>query len=145
MSLRIRDIAPKFPQLMKFLISGGCSATVNLGVLYLATEHFGIWYLYSTWIAFVGAFLVSFSLQKFWTFTDPSLTLLRTQLMSYFLVALGNLSLNTIAMYVLVDLFHVHYLIAQILTMGGLAMISYVIYQRYIFHRPHRESVTSVI
>ncbi len=78
---------------------------------------------------------MSFSLQKFWTFADRSVEGMKVQLTSYFLVALGNLTLNTASMYVLVDHFQIHYLLAQIATMAVLAMVSYVVYQRFIFTR----------
>lgn len=51
----------------RYLISGGTAAAVYLALVYVLTDLAGVWYLASTTIGFVVAFLVSFSLQKLWT------------------------------------------------------------------------------
>lgn len=131
----LRTLLMRYARPIKFVISGGTAAATGLTILYLCTGIFGIWYLYSTWVAFVGAFIVSFLMQKFWTFGDRSVQGLRGQLSSYFAVALSNLTLNTVSMYILVEYVHLHYLIAQICTTGVLASVSYFVYRGFIFAR----------
>ena len=120
-------------KLVRYIISGGTAAAVDLTLLYVLTTIIGIWYLFSAIIAFLFAIGVSFSLQKFWTFTDHSTDRLSSQAAVYFIVASINLGLNTLLMYLLVDSVHLPYLLAQIIVAGLLACESFFIYQRYIF------------
>lgn len=126
----------KHGRVIRFLISGGSAAATNLTVLYIATEFFHIWYVASSVIGFLISLVVSFTLQKFWTFADRSVHLLRTQMIKYFTVTVTNLCINTLLLYSLVEYAQLHYLIAQIIAMGIIAIESYIIYQRFIFHRP---------
>lgn len=122
-------------KIFRFLISGGVSATVDLALLYIFTEFFGLWYLASTVCAFILAFFVSFGLQKFWTFRDHSREGISAQAGIYFLIATGNLVLNTFLVYVFVDHLGLHYLIAQSTASILIACGSYFIYQQFVFRR----------
>jgi len=120
-------------KIVRYLISGGTAAAVDLFLLYFFTSVVGIWYLFSAVIAFLLAFGVSFYLQKFWTFADHSTDRLPSQATSYFIVASINLGLNTLLMYFLVDVIFLPYLLAQVIAAGLIACESFFIYQRYIF------------
>ncbi len=125
----------KYSKILKYLISGGSAAAVNLSVIYVVTDMFHVWYLLSSVVANVVAFFVSFFLQKFWTFNNASVGLMKKQLMLYFVVAAMNLVINTMLMYLFVEDFHLHYLIAQIATSALIAVESYFVYQHLIFKR----------
>src|SRR3990167_3912629 len=56
--------------LVRYVISGGVSALVDLSLLYLFNLY--THYLIAAAFAFALAFSVSFTLQKFWTFKDLS-------------------------------------------------------------------------
>ena len=75
-------------QVGKYIISGGTAAAVNLSSLYILTEFFHIWYIISATTAFIGAFAISFTLQKFWTFKDHETEGMHKQLSLYFIVIL---------------------------------------------------------
>jgi putative flippase GtrA len=120
-------------KVVRYIISGGTAATVDLVILYLLTSIVGIWYLFSAIIAFLIALGVSFSLQKFWTFADHSTDRMSSQVVVYFIVASINLGLNTLLMYLLVDAVLLPYLLAQIIAAGLIACESFFVYQRYIF------------
>jgi putative flippase GtrA len=118
---------------VRFLVSGGIGAGVNIVFLYIFKELFSFWYLYASVLSFLVALIVSFLLQKFITFRDFSRHLLPRQTTVYALTALFNLGLNTGLMYVFVDICSMHYLLAQVVTMALIAIESYFIYQHYIF------------
>jgi putative flippase GtrA len=59
---------------VKYVVSGGSAAIVDIVALYVFTDLFGIWYILSAILAFISAFFVSFLLQKYWTFKDNSNT-----------------------------------------------------------------------
>ncbi len=118
----------------KYVISGAATALVNLGVLFLLTEYARLYYLGSAIAAFVLAFFTSFFLQKFWTFRDSRIDKLHIQLTSYFVLAILNLLLNTIFLYLLVERFHVWYVFSEAFVMFGLAFFSFFVYRHVIFN-----------
>ncbi|HEY4511363.1 MAG TPA: GtrA family protein [Candidatus Paceibacterota bacterium] len=118
---------------IKYVIAGGTAAVVDVGFLYVFTDVLDIWYITSAIIAFVFAFCISFTLQKFWTFRDDRTTDMHIQVGKYFLVALVNLALNTALMYVLVDRFGIWYILSQIIIGLSIAVGSYFVYKKIIF------------
>lgn len=124
----------QLPRPLKYIGAGSISTGVSLGVLYILTEWSDVWYLLSASIAFIIGFFVSFTLQKFWTFQNTKTDELASQGGFYFLIVLGNLGLNTLGMYILVDLFQVWYLGAEVGMLVLIACESYFLY-RVVFER----------
>jgi glycosyltransferase involved in cell wall biosynthesis len=121
--------------LLKYLFSGGTAAFVDLLALYLLTSVWHVHYLLSAIIAFIIAFFVSFSLQKFWTFEDKTKDRIHIQAFSYLLAGLTTLIINTILVYLFVHFIHLHYILAQIIASAIIAVINFVIYRFFIFKR----------
>jgi putative flippase GtrA len=124
---------PRFMQLVRFIISGGTATAVNLGSLFLLTHIAGLWYLTSSGIAFMVAFFVSFTLQKFWTFEDASKNRLRFQASIYFVIILLGLGINTALIYTFVQYAHLHYLVAQLISGVFIAVMNYFSYKHVVF------------
>lgn len=122
-------------QVVKFVISGGLAAVVNLVVLYFFTSVFGLWYEYSLVVGFLFAFITSFSLQKFWTFGNKTARKLHIQISSYLAVSVTGLLINAAALFVLVEFLGLWYLVAQILIETVLAIASFIIYKFGIFRK----------
>lgn len=126
-------LGARHAQLLRFLISGGTAFLANIVLIYLCTELLAIWYLISSIIAFVGAFVVSFSMQKFWTFKNREADRMKKQLGMSLLLALANLGINTLLMYALVEHAHMHYLSAVVLATLLIAVETYFVYKYIIF------------
>lgn len=122
-------------QVSKYLVSGATVNIFELTLLYVFTEYLGIWYLFSSVLAFLFAFCLSFSLQKFWTFKDKEKESVHKQMSLYFLLALANLGFNVIALYLLVQVAGLWYMFAQVLVSGAIAIWSFVMYKFVIFHK----------
>lgn len=122
-------------QIAKFLVSGVIAATVNLSLLYTFTDIFHLWYIASSWIAFIITFFVSFALQRYWTFNNREQHLIRRQIIMYFAVAIMNVGINTALIYALVEYFQLHYLVAQFIALGLISIESFFVYKRVIFGR----------
>ena len=123
----------KLGQFGRFLIAGGTAFAINIIALYALTELLHIYYLVSTVIAFLVSFVVSFTLQKFWTFQDNSKDQLHLQLPLYLTMQVVNLGLNAGLMYVLVEYFRVWYILSQVIITIVLAIIVFFINKFYIF------------
>lgn len=123
-----------YKKVLKYIFSGGMAAFVNLSILFVLTDLFNFWYLFSTTIAYIFAFGVSFCFQKFWTFKDASVEKLHSQITLYLTIGFINLGINAVFMYVLVDWIHIWYFLAQIIASGTIAILTFYIYQNVIFN-----------
>lgn len=123
----------KLFKIIKYVISGGTAAVIDLFFLYFFVEHSSMTYLSAAVIAFLIAFCASFTLQKFWTFKDSSVEKVHKQATVYLIVSLANLGLNTFLIYVFVEYSHLHYFISQILAGALLAVSSFFVYSFFIF------------
>lgn len=98
---------------IRYIIGWWTAAFLDIVLLYLATDTFGIYYLYSQVIAFVVSCIYAYFFQKFLTFRDYSKKHL-SQWFKFVLFAIVWLLLNLLIMYILVDMFHIHYLFSAI-------------------------------
>lgn len=112
-------------RVMRFVISGGLAAVVNLALLYIFTDVFGIWYLISAALSFLFAFAVSFTLQKYWSFKSNDHSKIGAQLPMHLTVAVTNMLLNIVLIYIFVEMVGFHYLMAAIVSNIVIAFESY--------------------
>lgn len=112
-------------QISRFSLVGVFSVTTYYALLYGLTEFAHVWYIASAVAAFVGYYVVSFTLQKFWAFRNRSKEHIRKQLAQFTLMAMGNWILNTSLLYVLVEFFHMWYLLAQGILTVVVSIIAY--------------------
>ena len=124
-----------YKRLVKYIIAGGTAAVTDLFLLFLFHDIFRINVIISATLAFVIAFFVSFYLQKFWTFRDNSKNKIKQQMGTYFLVGTANTAINAWAMDLLVNRWHIWYLLAQVIVAGSIALYSFVIYKFFIFEK----------
>ncbi len=117
---------------VRFFISGSTSAFVDLVLLYLLNSVWGIHYLPSAILAFIGAFGVSFTLHKYWTFKSHG-DRTEKQAVMYLGTSLLALALNTFLMYLFVDFLHLVVLVAQIIVGLIVACFSYFLSHKIVF------------
>ncbi|MEM5786464.1 MAG: GtrA family protein [Syntrophobacteraceae bacterium] len=119
----------------KFLASGCTAATVEFSILFALTHHLGLHYLLSSALAFTVAVCVGFTLQKFWTFNDSSLTRIHKQAIQYVFLGATNLGINTLLMLALVEIFHIWYIFSQAIVCAILACSNFLLYNLFIFRQ----------
>lgn len=120
-------------RVLRYLIAGGTAAMVDFVLLYALTDIFHIWYLASSVVAFSASLVTSFTLQKFWTFRNQSLTNIHRQFAITLPVAVMNLALSTAFMYLFVGTLGFHYLLARVVVLSIIAFESYLINKHIIF------------
>lgn len=123
----------RLPKIVRYIISGGTSAFSSLVLLFIFVHFLQVPYLIASIFAFILGFLVSFTLQKFWTFADREISRAHIQLAWYLAITLGNLLINTFLVYVFVAWLGIWYLLAQFIASAFIAIISYFTYQRFVF------------
>ncbi len=127
----------KMNKIFRYLIAGGTALVTNLFFLYALTEWLGLYYLVSVVVAFLLAVAVSFLMQKYLTFRDRSVANLHRQMMIYLTAAVINTGINTLLVYLFVEYGGWHYLVGQIVASAIIAIESFFVYQKLIFHQPH--------
>ena len=125
---------PERLKIVRYIISGSAAAVTNLGTLYFLTEFSHIWYLYASVVAVCVSLVVSFTLQKFWTFRDRRTEHIHHQALRYFFIFLFNLTLNTGLVYCFVEYGKLHPVVAQFFAAILIAFESFFAYQFLVFH-----------
>lgn len=119
--------------IVKFIIAGCTAGGADLVFLYIFHGVLRLEIVMSTSIAFILSFLVSFTLQKYWTFQNYSQRKMFNQLFLYIINALVGLNLNGLLMHLLVNKFHVWYLLSQVIVNLLLALLNFAVYKFIIF------------
>lgn len=125
------DLTSKYVGL-RYFISGGTSGVTDIALLYIIHNIFGVYYLTSAIIAFIGAFFMSFMLHKYWTFKSHEEQTHR-QMAMYLVSSLFGLALNTVLMYVFVDYIHIGVITSQIIVGLLVACVSFFISRNIVF------------
>jgi putative flippase GtrA len=97
-------------KMIRFVIAGGTVAITQIGVLYVLTETFGLWYLASSVCSFIYAIIASFYLQKYWAFRDTQKSRAFGQFLQFVGVAILGGLINTASMYFFVNVGHGYFL-----------------------------------
>ena len=128
-------------QMLKYLCVGGVVVAINVSVLYSLTEFLRIYYLISAALAFCVAFLVSFFLQKSFTFKDASTDRVASQMALYLSLQLANLCANMVLLYALVEYLGIWYILAELIVGLVLAIATFIISRRFIFVRQTSDAI----
>lgn len=127
-------------RIMRYLFAGATAAFVNISILFVLTHYFYIWYVFSAVIAYSIAFGVSFSLQKLWTFKVSSFEKIKKELLSYLIIfIIGNI-INMALLVLFVEHVKIHYLLAQFLSNGLLAIGNFFVYKNIVFSQGRKTS-----
>ena len=119
--------------LVRYVISGGTSATINLCLFFWLHHIEHVYYITASIIAFVMAFLVSLTLQKFWTFRDHSMDGLHRQVGKYLLTSIFGLAVNTFVLYICVEYFRFYALAGQIVAGIATASCTFFLSKHFVF------------
>lgn len=125
-------------RIARFTISGSLATSANLATVYALTHYFKIWYLYSSIAAFGTSFLISFVLQKIWTFQDTSKEAIHVQAALFLTIILAGLGINTVLVYSLVEFAGLHYILAQLASGLLIAVINFFSYKNIVFRKTTR-------
>lgn len=129
----VKELIRAYARIIRFIISGGTGAVVNLGVLYILVHFFSFYPVYASVVSFICSFFVSFTLQKLWTYKNYDKSTAGSQMFTFLAISLFNLGLNTLIMYAWIEYTPLHYLAAQFLTSAGIAVASFFLYKHFVF------------
>lgn len=115
----------QFLRIIRFCLGGVVGVSSGYITLYVLTEYFGLWYLWSSIVANVLNYLINFIMQKFWTFKNKNTRAIPKQISLYLGLAILFFVTNTGLMYVFVEYGHIQYMISQIILTVLLSVVSY--------------------
>ena len=123
----------KNSRIIRYIFSGGIAVVANLTILHTLVDIFHVWYLTSTIIAFCFGIIISYFLQKFFTFKDNSTKNLHLQFSIFLTYNLAMLGVNTLLMYIFVDIIGSWYFSSQIIITICTAFINYAFFNKVLF------------
>ncbi len=116
-------------KIVKYILSGGSAAVVNIGSFKILHDYFSLWYILSSIGAYSIAFFVSFILQKFWTFNNLSKDMIRREVVFFLVYNIFGLALNTSLVYMFVEFLLLNAILAQIIAGLLVALCSFFVYR----------------
>jgi glycosyltransferase involved in cell wall biosynthesis/putative flippase GtrA len=121
--------------ILRYFICGITAAATNIFLLYIFTDIFGVWYLYSSVLAFFLALVVSFVLQKFVVFKDNKTDGLKSQFSKFLIAAVLGVLTNTALVFVFVDIFGIWYIFSQVIAGVFVMVQNFILYKLFIFNK----------
>ena len=115
-------------EIIRFAIVGGASFVVDYALLYICTEWLGIHYLYSAAISFSVSVIVNYWLCVIFVFTGAGKQTGR-QAALFIGSSIVGLGINQVCMWLFVEKFGLHYMLAKI----GATLI--VMFWNYVMKR----------
>lgn len=126
-------------RIARFIVSGTTSAFVAIALLFMFTEWAGLWYMLSAVLALACALLVSFAMQKHWTFSDHREGVTKRHLGLFLLMNMVSISLNALGLYLLVEYVHMWYVVAEFISALVVAVLTFTVMRFVIFPTTHRQ------
>lgn len=124
-------------ELVSYLFVGVATTVVNYVVYYIATRGFGLTPMPGTWTAWVVAVAFGYVANKafvFHTHAASALALLR-EAGSFFAMRLVSLGMETVLMYLLVEVLHLNDLVMKLLVNILVIIANYVFSKLFVFKK----------
>jgi putative flippase GtrA len=115
-------------QFLRFALVGGSGVFVNLGVYSGSIYLLDFYYLWAATLSFLVAMTTNFLLNLRWTFKTHRLGIraIGDQYMRYAMVTLVSYGINIAVLWFLVDLYHWHKIVAQLIAIGVTTMSNFL-------------------
>lgn len=120
---------------LKFFCTGVFISILDIFFLFVFHDLLFLNIIYSTSLAFLLSFLLSFFLQKKWTFREFNQQKTRKQLSLYLLNAFLGLNLNGSLMHLLVRRFAWWYIFSQLFVNVIIGLYNFIVYKYLIFKK----------
>lgn len=125
---------------VRYIISGGVASGIDILLFIIFIEVFNLHYIISVSISITISFIVRFYLQKVFAFKDKNIDIYR-QLSMYTILYLLSITITTLLLYVFIDIFHLWYVLAQIVSIFIVAILSFFIYKYVIFKKSNSDII----
>lgn len=132
-------------RIIRYITSGLIGVIINLELYRLLIEHGVSGKIVGSIIATTCSTVVSFFIQKYWTFDERNLARVHKQFVLYIFFACINIGLSTVIVSLLVVFLKIYYLIAQATAAATVAVLSFFVYREIIFKVKVNDNPSSVL
>lgn len=118
-------------QFLKYGTTGGLAFLLEYSSFYVLDSILKIWYVWSNSIAMILGFMVSFILNRRWSFksnANPT-----RQLLMYSILFVINLGISNLLMLVFIEQLNIRSMVSKIITICILICWNFIIYKKVIF------------
>ena len=103
-------------QFFRYIFVGGISAVINILTLFILTDIFKIYYILSSILGFILGLIVNYLLSKLLVFTKESFNNKKKEFVSYAIIGVIGLGIDTLFMYIFTSLIEIYYLLSKIIS-----------------------------
>jgi len=125
-----------FKQIIKFIFVGGIAFLIDYSLLYILTEYFSIYYLYSSIISFIASLIFNYILSIKWVFNVSKKQSLKDFIIFIVLSIIGLL-INGLIMYIMVDKIIIHYMFGKLFSTFIVMIWNFITRKIFIEKQPH--------
>lgn len=104
-----------FVQLFRYLFVGGFAFVFDFGILYILTEYFQVYYLFSAAISFIIGLSINYVLSILWVFEKRTIKNYYLELFIFSFIGVVGLFLNEVILWFFTEKVGAYYLISKIL------------------------------
>jgi putative flippase GtrA len=99
--------------LLWFVFVGAIASILDIGILYYLCEYQGIWYIPAATFSYCSGIVISYCLNKYFTFHDRAKNYLR-QFTTFAVISVSCLMVNICIIWLLVEMVSANYLAAKV-------------------------------
>jgi len=132
-------------QFAKFIIVGGIGTLINLGILYLFTDIFGYFIIFSEILAFIVVSINNFILNKVWTFKENLHDRIVRKYIKFIIISLMAFFVNLIILFFLVEHFSLWHILAAFLGILCAFIINFTGNKLWTFHKMEQEEEEDIL
>jgi len=120
-------------EFVKFGVVGGMGTLINIAVLYLLTEKFGLYYMVSAVFSFMIAISHNFVLNKAWTFKENVKEEIGKKYFQFVFANVLVLIVNLSLLYFFTEFFGLYYIFSQLLATFITLFLNFFINKAWTF------------
>jgi dolichol-phosphate mannosyltransferase len=118
-----------FKTFLKFMAVGILNGIIYFSLMYLFTSVIGLWYMVSALISVVIQTLITYSLHRIWTWKSKKAEIKSAiniyRFAKYIIVGLGGLLLGLGLLYMITEVWHIHYMISVFISSCILLVLNF--------------------
>lgn len=115
-SIFIKETNNAILQFIRYFFVGGFAAFINILCLFIFKELFHVYYLISNIIGFITGLITNYILSKKLVFAKEKTSNHIFEFVSYAVIGIIGLIIDTILMWIFTDVFTIYYLISKIIS-----------------------------
>ncbi len=113
-------------ELIKFAFVGLVNTIIHMSILFALVNYFEIYYIFSSFLAFLAAVTNSFVFNTIWTFKENIKHKTGSRYAKFFTVSSISAVLNLLFLYIFTEFFGIWYMISQAITIAITLMINFL-------------------